>query len=455
MHCWGFGGSGRLGYGNTDSIGDDETPDTAGPVDLPPTNDDFADARTVTGLDTSVTGTNANSTIEPGEPLPSCGGSDGRSVCFRWTAPGVGNVTIDTLGSGFDTVVAVYTGTDLGSLTERGCDDDSASTKQSAVTIPTTNATDYWIRVSGYDNTDHGHILLNVVFDDADLDGTPDAVDNCPATPNPGQSDADGDGIGGACDLVNDTRVFVSLTPARFADSRAEATFDGQFRATGARPGGTTWEIQVAGRGGVPGDAVAAIVNVTAVNGAGPGFATVHPCGTLPTASSLNCGQGGVEPNELIARLSAAGTISVYTLTTTDVLVDVVGYVPNGSPYAPIVPTRYADSRDEATFDGQHRNTATPHGGGTVWEIPIAGRGPVPATATSAIVNLTVTDGTGPGFATVYPCGALPNASSLNYDTGITRPNELVAKLSAAGTICVYTLTDVHVIVDVVGHNAT
>jgi len=34
VRCWGFGGNGRLGYGNTDSIGDDERPDTVRPVDF-------------------------------------------------------------------------------------------------------------------------------------------------------------------------------------------------------------------------------------------------------------------------------------------------------------------------------------------------------------------------------------------------------------------------------------
>ncbi len=34
VRCWGFGGNGRLGYGNTNAIGDDETPDTVAPVDL-------------------------------------------------------------------------------------------------------------------------------------------------------------------------------------------------------------------------------------------------------------------------------------------------------------------------------------------------------------------------------------------------------------------------------------
>ena len=34
MHCWGLGVTGQLGYGNLDTIGDDETPASAGIVDL-------------------------------------------------------------------------------------------------------------------------------------------------------------------------------------------------------------------------------------------------------------------------------------------------------------------------------------------------------------------------------------------------------------------------------------
>ncbi len=34
VRCWGYGGFGQLGYGNTDDIGNDETPGSVGPVDL-------------------------------------------------------------------------------------------------------------------------------------------------------------------------------------------------------------------------------------------------------------------------------------------------------------------------------------------------------------------------------------------------------------------------------------
>src|ERR687885_1980900 len=34
VRCWGFGGSGQLGYANIKNVGDDETPGSLGPVNL-------------------------------------------------------------------------------------------------------------------------------------------------------------------------------------------------------------------------------------------------------------------------------------------------------------------------------------------------------------------------------------------------------------------------------------
>ena len=232
--------------------------------------------------------------------------------------------------------------------------------------------------------------------------------------------------------------------------SRVESTFDRQYRDTGRRSGGTTWEIPIAGRGDVPQSATTAVANITVTDPSGPGYATVYPCGDIPHASSLNYKRGDTRANEVVAKLSPNGTLCIYTQTDTHVIVDVVGYLAPVFGYTPVVPTRYADSRTESTFDGKFRDTG-PRAGGTTWEITIAGRGIVPESATTATANITVTGSTGAGYATVYPCGALPLASSLNYVPGDTRANEVVAKLSTAGSLCIYTQTDTHVIVDVVG----
>ncbi len=295
-------------------------------------------------------------------------------------------------------------------------------------------------------------VTFGVTISPPDENGDPDVDDNCPPNANAAPGDTDG---GNTCDTTGTPNdpfpAFAPLAPARYADSRDEHTFDGRYRNTGPRPAKTTWEIEIAGRGQVPLDASAAVVNVTVLDGTGPGFATVYPCGDVPTTSSVNYGSGTVEANEVVGKLSPTGTICVFTTAQANVIVDVVGYVTAESPYEPLRPRRFADSRDEATLDGRFRDTGQRRST-TTWEIDVAGRGEVPADATAVVANVTVTGGVTPGFATVFPCGTVPLASSLNYGSGITRPNEVVTRLSSRGTLCVYTLTDVDVIVDVVGY---
>src|SRR5205823_5093133 len=87
----------------------------------------------------------------------------GKSVWWRWVAPGPGIVTFDTIGSDFDTLVAVYTGSALSDLIEIASDDESGGNYTSRVTFYTKSGVTYQVAVDGYDG-DSGTVNLHVGF---------------------------------------------------------------------------------------------------------------------------------------------------------------------------------------------------------------------------------------------------------------------------------------------------
>ena len=185
---------------------------------------------------------------------------------------------------------------------------------------------------------------------------------------------------------------------------------------------GVTLELQVAGRGGVPGDASAVVLNVTVTQAQGPGFVTVFPCGSpVPNASNVNYVAGSTVPNAVVARVGANGRVCVFTYAATDLIVDVDGWFPAGASYVALQPARLLETRSGpglATVDGLQFGEG-PRGAGSVTEVQVAGRGGVPGDASAVVLNVTVTQAQGPGFVTVFPCGSpVPNASNVNYVAG-------------------------------------
>src|SRR5206468_2169340 len=77
---------------------------------------------------------NVGATKEAAEPNHA-GKSGGKSMWVSWSPPTNGIVTFSTAGSSFDTLLAVYTGTDLARLTEVASDDDSGGFYTSLVTF--------------------------------------------------------------------------------------------------------------------------------------------------------------------------------------------------------------------------------------------------------------------------------------------------------------------------------
>jgi alpha-tubulin suppressor-like RCC1 family protein len=148
-----------------------------------------------------------------------------------------------------------------------------------------------------------------------------------------------------ASDIIADVNAYlpaggnrVPIEPARCADTRNPGgkTFDGLFQGDGKIAAGGTYEVKVAGRCNIAGDASAAYLNVTAVNAEAIGYLTVWPCDEpRPGTSNVNYQPGPAQPNGVLAKISldGNGNVCIYSQARTDVIVDANGYVPRAGFY--------------------------------------------------------------------------------------------------------------------------
>ncbi|NEQ77198.1 MAG: S8 family serine peptidase [Okeania sp. SIO2C9] len=131
-----------------------------------PDNDNFLDSEILFGTSDSDFGSNVDATEQSGEPNHVTSVGENNSVWWSWTAPTSGEVTVNTFGSDFDTVLAAYTGFSVSNLTEiTGNDDtfdeDSNSGLQSQIVFDVTEGTTYHFAVDGYSNST-GNIDLDL-----------------------------------------------------------------------------------------------------------------------------------------------------------------------------------------------------------------------------------------------------------------------------------------------------
>jgi len=124
------------------------TPPPAPPA--APANDNFANAKTLTSL-ANTAGTTVAATHEPNEPshVDSRFGS-AASIWYQWTATENGSLELKTQGSSYDTLLAVYAGDALASLTMKAANDDVIGADWSRVNFDVTAGTTYKIAVDGY-----------------------------------------------------------------------------------------------------------------------------------------------------------------------------------------------------------------------------------------------------------------------------------------------------------------
>ena len=138
---------------------------------LAPPNDAFAKATVLTGAQRELSSA-IGATVEAAEPT-TAGITPSRSLWYSITVPSGQALTLDTQGSGFDTVLGVYTGSSVGSLSLVGENDNALTgVTFSRVVVNPTTATTYRIKVD-YKAGKAGAVSLNVGYAD---DQTPTGV---------------------------------------------------------------------------------------------------------------------------------------------------------------------------------------------------------------------------------------------------------------------------------------
>ena len=237
------------------------------------------------------------------------------------------------------------------------------------------------------------------------------------------------------------------LSPARLLDTR-----DGIGGNIVPLMDDVTTELQVAGRGGVPGaGATAVVLNVTVDQPSSPGVLTLWPSGEpRQLVSSVNFNPGDVVANMVTVKLGANGKVSLYNLKGwVPTVVDVVGYYTAGTDRQRTV--HPADARAGA----RHRASSTKIGPGGTIDVQVTGVRGVPASGVSGVaLNVTVDDPSAPSYFTVYPTGeGRPNASTLNFVPGLTVANLTLAKVGAGGRVSIWNYDGTaRVVADVVGY---
>jgi hypothetical protein len=113
-----------------------------------PANDNFVDA-VAPGLNSVSTATTTDATLELDEPQPACATGTDKTVWYSYTPGRTRTVVAKTVGSDFDTVLAIYTGTDLATFTPVACNDNRAVDNLSKLKLSLAGGTTYFFQVGG------------------------------------------------------------------------------------------------------------------------------------------------------------------------------------------------------------------------------------------------------------------------------------------------------------------
>ena len=127
-------------------------------VAAPPPNDDVATPTPVTALPFSIAQDTSEATTAATDPVPWCAGPVGATVWFSYTAMDDGYLEVNTFGSDYDTVLAVYAGEPIDE-NEVACNDDYMDLT-SSVRFPAVSGETYLVMVGSFGSGPGGSLMF-------------------------------------------------------------------------------------------------------------------------------------------------------------------------------------------------------------------------------------------------------------------------------------------------------
>ena len=231
----------------------------------------------------------------------------------------------------------------------------------------------------------------------------------------------------------------VAAAPSRILDTRT---------GTGAVGPNGSLTLTVPG---LPLNATAVTLNVTATNPTAASYVTAYPSDQVrPIASNLNFSSNQTVANQVTVKVGAGGQVTLYNAAgNVDLIADLAGYYAPGAGAGllPVTPSRILDTRDGTGTN----NVVKPVGPQETITLTVPG---APANASAVTFNATATNPTSGGWLSVFPnVLATPPTSNLNFVTGQAVANLVTAPLGAQGTVRFYNASgSVDVIADLAGY---
>lgn len=165
-------------FGSTNSVGVQNPPPGGGTtvttptvilptfvvVAPPPANDNFANAINITSTSFTDTKDSSGATTETNDPqLAACAPGPFNTIWYKVVPTGTGLANIDTIGSNYDTVLSLWSGTSQTALTAVTCNDDitpGVNIQSQLTNVTLTAGTTYYIMVSSFGPQDRNPIAL-------------------------------------------------------------------------------------------------------------------------------------------------------------------------------------------------------------------------------------------------------------------------------------------------------